>query len=66
MFYFPGINVFLDGFIPTENLRFRKEKLMFKVAETADKVHTLRFARQNCMLTPAACNFTRWTARILC
>lgn len=30
-----GINVFLDGFIPTENLRFRDESLTFKIAETA-------------------------------
>jgi ATP-binding cassette subfamily E protein 1 len=27
-----GINVFLAGFIPTENLRFRDEELTFKVA----------------------------------
>lgn len=26
-----GINVFLAGFIPTENLRFRPEELTFKV-----------------------------------
>lgn len=26
-----GINVFLAGFIPTENLRFRDESLTFKV-----------------------------------
>merc|ERR1712137_673004 len=31
-----GINIFLDGFIPTENLRFRTESLNFKVSETAD------------------------------
>ena len=30
-----GINIFLDGFIPTENLRFREEALTFKVSETA-------------------------------
>ncbi|XVF73209.1 hypothetical protein PTKIN_Ptkin12aG0182800 [Pterospermum kingtungense] len=29
-----GINVFLAGFLPTENLRFRDESLTFKVAET--------------------------------
>ncbi|THU52866.1 hypothetical protein C4D60_Mb10t08430 [Musa balbisiana] len=29
-----GINIFLAGFVPTENLRFRDESLMFKVAET--------------------------------
>lgn len=33
-----GINVFLDGNIPTENLRFREESLTFKLAETADGV----------------------------
>jgi translation initiation factor RLI1 len=26
-----GINIFLNGFIPTENLRFREEKLTFRV-----------------------------------
>lgn len=30
-----GINIFLDGFVPTENLRFRESSLTFKVAETA-------------------------------
>ncbi|GAB1600723.1 ATP-binding cassette sub-family E member 1-like [Argonauta hians] len=30
-----GINIFLDGFVPTENLRFRETSLTFKVAETA-------------------------------
>ena len=30
-----GINIFLAGFIPTENLRFRDEALVFKVAEVA-------------------------------
>ncbi|KAI1308633.1 ATP-binding cassette sub-family E member 1 [Halotydeus destructor] len=28
-----GINIFLDGFIPTENLRFRESSLVFKVSE---------------------------------
>jgi len=32
-----GINIFLDGFVPTENLRFRVESLTFKVSETADQ-----------------------------
>lgn len=32
---FTGINIFLDGFVPTENLRFRDESLVFKVAESA-------------------------------
>ena len=31
-----GINIFLDGNIPTENLRFREESLTFKISETAD------------------------------
>ncbi|EJU02457.1 hemin import ATP-binding protein hmuV [Dacryopinax primogenitus] len=33
-----GINIFLDGFIPTENLRFRDDALTFKMSETADEV----------------------------
>jgi|Transcript_4848 ATP-binding cassette subfamily E protein 1 len=32
-----GINIFLAGFVPTENLRFRDEALTFKVAETAEE-----------------------------
>ena len=32
-----GINIFLAGFVPTENLRFREEALTFKVSETADE-----------------------------
>ncbi|KAJ1830868.1 Fe-S cluster-binding ribosome biosynthesis protein [Coemansia sp. RSA 2711] len=31
-----GINIFLDGEIPTENMRFRDEKLTFRLAEQAD------------------------------
>ncbi|KAK9906615.1 hypothetical protein WJX75_005054 [Coccomyxa subellipsoidea] len=33
-----GINIFLAGFVPTENLRFREEALTFKVAETTTEV----------------------------
>ena len=33
-----GINIFLDGFIPTENLRFRDESLSFRMQETADEL----------------------------
>jgi len=36
-----GINIFLDGFVPTENLRFRDTSLVFKVSETADWVRFL-------------------------
>lgn len=32
-----GINIFLDGHIPTENLRFRDESLTFRIAEAADQ-----------------------------
>lgn len=32
-----GINIFLDGNIPTENLRFRDESLTFRIAEGADE-----------------------------
>ncbi|KAG0347540.1 Fe-S cluster-binding ribosome biosynthesis protein [Podila humilis] len=32
-----GINIFLDGKVPTENLRFREESLTFRLAETADE-----------------------------
>lgn len=31
-----GINIFLDGHIPTENMRFRTESLQFKLADAAD------------------------------
>lgn len=31
-----GINIFLAGFVPTENMRFRDEELTFKVSETDD------------------------------
>ena len=32
-----GINIFLDGFVPTENLRFRETELVFKVSESAQE-----------------------------
>merc|ERR550514_258475 len=32
-----GINIFLAGFIPTENMRFRDVELTFKVAQTAEE-----------------------------
>jgi len=32
-----GINVFLEGFVPTENLRFRETSLTFRVTETTDE-----------------------------
>ncbi len=38
-----GINVFLDGYIPAENLRFRETSLVFKVSEQADTVSLILF-----------------------
>jgi ATP-binding cassette subfamily E protein 1 len=42
-----GINIFLDGFVPTENLRFREESLSFKIAEiqeeTVEKFHRFQY-----------------------
>eukprot|EP00796_Vickermania_ingenoplastis_P009995 gene9997-6977_t len=32
-----GINIFLDGFVPTENLRFRDESLTFRIAEEVEE-----------------------------
>ncbi|XRB23002.1 ABC transporter E family member 2 [Pseudoscourfieldia marina] len=31
-----GINIFLSGFVPTENLRFREDALSFKVSDSVD------------------------------
>jgi len=39
-----GINIFLDGFVPTENLRFREESLVFKVSENAAEEDVKRMA----------------------
>jgi len=33
-----GINIFLSGFVPTENLRFREDALTFKVSQNAEEV----------------------------
>lgn len=32
-----GINVFLDGYVPTENLRFREEGLSFRMADVDER-----------------------------
>lgn len=32
-----GINIFLDGFVPTENLRFREESLNFRLTQDTDE-----------------------------
>lgn len=42
-----GLNIFLDGFIPTENMRFRNYQLSFKIAEVIErddkKVRTYKY-----------------------
>ena len=40
-----GINIFLDGFVPTENLRFRENSLIFKVSENATEEEIKRMCR---------------------
>ncbi|RXM31065.1 hypothetical protein EOD39_7296 [Acipenser ruthenus] len=40
-----GINIFLDGYVPTENLRFRETSLVFKVAETANEEEITKMCR---------------------
>lgn len=40
-----GINIFLDGFVPTENLRFREASLVFKVSETASEEEVKRMCQ---------------------
>ena len=40
-----GINIFLEGHIPTENLRFRDESLSFKVSEQASEEEVKRMTR---------------------
>ncbi|KAJ2161535.1 Fe-S cluster-binding ribosome biosynthesis protein [Coemansia sp. RSA 552] len=40
-----GINIFLDGKIPTENMRFREERLTFRLVEQAEEgeeIHRFR------------------------
>jgi ATP-binding cassette subfamily E protein 1 len=43
---FSGINIFLDGFVPTENLRFRETALVFKVSETASEEEDVKKMRR--------------------
>ena len=31
-----GINIFLAGFVPTENMRFRDYELTFKISDNLD------------------------------
>ncbi|KAF9579296.1 Fe-S cluster-binding ribosome biosynthesis protein [Lunasporangiospora selenospora] len=41
-----GINIFLDGMVPTENLRFRDESLTFRLAETAEELQDMESHRR--------------------
>jgi len=41
-----GINIFLAGFVPTENLRFRDEELTFKVARVVEEDAAARAVRK--------------------
>eukprot|EP01105_Mastigella_eilhardi_P027156 TRINITY_DN8226_c0_g1_i1.p1 TRINITY_DN8226_c0_g1~~TRINITY_DN8226_c0_g1_i1.p1 ORF type:complete len:610 (-),score=189.09 TRINITY_DN8226_c0_g1_i1:129-1958(-) len=40
-----GINIFLDGFVPTENLRFRETSLSFKMIETVSEEEIKKHCR---------------------
>nr|QUF59461.1 ATP-binding cassette transporter Abce1 [Brachionus angularis] len=42
-----GINIFLDGFVPTENLRFRETVLTFKVVEKSEDEEIKRLYNYN-------------------
>ena len=33
-----GINIFLGGYVPTENMRFREEELTFKISDTFEEL----------------------------
>lgn len=52
MFSTIGINIFLDGFVPTENLRFRDESLIFKVSDSAAEEEIKRMSHYE---YPAMC-----------
>ena len=47
LFSVAGINIFLDGFVPTENLRFRESSLVFKVTEQTDELEAQKLRRYN-------------------
>ncbi|EEQ83099.1 hypothetical protein NCER_100095 [Vairimorpha ceranae BRL01] len=37
-----AINIFLDGFLPTENMKFRNSELKFNISETLDSIISTR------------------------
>ncbi|CAH6722886.1 translation initiation factor Rli1p [[Candida] jaroonii] len=47
-----GINIFLDGYIPSENMKFRDESLQFRLADAADG---LILDKSNSMEYPNIC-----------
>lgn len=47
-----GINIFLDGYIPSENMKFREESLQFRLADAADG---LILDKSNSMEYPKIC-----------
>ncbi|KAH3756908.1 ABC transporter E family member 2 [Pelomyxa schiedti] len=55
-----GINIFLDGFVPTENLRFREDSLKFKIVETATEDEV----RKHCRYTYPAMTKTLGTFQL--
>lgn len=42
-----GINVFLQGYLPTENMRFRDEELTFKICQTMPQYATITAANHD-------------------
>ena len=36
-----GINIFLAGFVPTENMRFRDEEMTFKIVENVEDLEII-------------------------
>lgn len=44
-----AINIFLDGFVPTENIRFRNEPLKFNIAERPEQDKARNFSKYPAM-----------------
>lgn len=54
-----GINIFLAGFVPTENLRFRDEELNFKLTtNTGTRPLVLDTDVSNSILNPIIASFS--------
>lgn len=48
-----GINIFLDGFVPTENLRFREDALKFRLADAGADEEVIAAKKQAMTKYPA-------------